>query len=156
MIRRSVIIFILVALSSCQLGPSKYALKSELTNQRSGGQACETTGPGFYTESGGDEVIAIKFSGGLDFFDLRPEGQNYSESPARWSKLSYNGVDTYAVLSTPSKLKVGDIDTIIGKQVCVTFYQGLFEDDELSLQAYSALAGQQCCGVLSKKKIVRE
>ncbi len=70
--------------------------------------------------------------------------------------LSYNRADTYAVLSRPEKLKVGEIESFTGNQVCVTFYRGLFEDDELGLEDYSALSGQQCCGTLSKKRIERD
>lgn len=156
MINRIIIIFLVVASSSCQILPSKYEFNSRLITQSNGGLACENAAPNFYSESGGDEVITVKFENSLQFFDLRPEGNIYSDSAVGWSKLSYNHDDIYAVLSKPEKLKVGKTKALTGSQVCVTFYQGLFKDKELKLQNFDDLSGQQCCGTLTKKLIVRE
>ena len=156
MFRIIIIIPLLVILSSCQIFPSEYEFNSKLVNQQNGGQVCESLSPGFYSESAGDEVINVNFGGGLKSFDLIPEGNTLSESTVKWSKLSYSRTDTYAVLSKPDKLKIGEMDSLTGGQVCVSFFPGLFEDTELGLQNFRALSNQQCCGLLTKKEIERE
>lgn len=101
----------------------------------------------------GSEVIAVNFNNSLKIIELTPEGDMKSEQPVSWSVRSYDGTEVYAFLSRPDKLKVKGINSYTGKNICITFNQKLFEDEDLELEKYRALADANCCGILTKKKI---
>jgi len=145
---------LLFLLTSCAtLLPSSHEYIALLTTQKDGGSNCENVNPSFYSQSGGDEIISVRFGNGMRFFDLRPAGETKSDSAVVWLKNTYDGSKIQARLSQPETLKVGAIDAYVGEQVCIMFNAELFRDDELGLEDFEILADQQCCGVLTKQKI---
>ena len=149
------LLFILLvsALNACTIVPPDYAYHADLVKQNNGALACETAGPVFYLEEAGDETITVSFTGSFAIVELAPEGAAVSGDAVRWSRKSYDGSATYAFLSRPEKLKVGDIDDYAGESVCVTFNPGLFTDEEAGMEKFSALSGAQCCGRLERVRV---
>lgn len=148
--------FLFIVLIFTVSGCSQYSFQSDLILAAESSQACQAVKPHAQIDNANSEVIAVNFNNSLSIIELTPEGDKKSAQPVSWSLRSYDRTEIYAFLSQPDKLKVNGINSYDGKNICITFKQKLFEDDELGLDEYRTLADANCCGILTKKKIEKD
>lgn len=141
-------------ISACSTGPilpPDNNFQAQLVIQTGGGDACSAVRPGLSATGGNDEVITIRFGESFKIVELRPEGDEISPDPVRWTETSENGSETYVLLTEPAQLLVGDLKDHVDQSVCVDFRPGIFTDEDFDgLHDFAALSGVECCGELEE------
>jgi hypothetical protein len=148
----SIFAFVVVLLtSSCVLLPPDNSFHAVLENQSDNGQSCLNARPTIFIDGGAAEILQVQFKDSFEIIELVPEGDERSDDPVKWSRLSSTGPEAWASLTRPGELEVGKIKKLTGSSICITFYPAMFASNE-DFEALQSLSGAECCGLLTEKK----
>lgn len=148
----SIFAFVVALLTrSCVLLPPDNSFQATLENQSDNGQSCLNTSPTIFIDGGAAEILQVKFKDSFALIDLIPEGDERSDGPVKWSKLSSTGPEALASLTRPGELEVGKINKLTGSSICITFHPALLESNK-DFEAFQSLSGVECCGLLTEEK----
>jgi len=112
--------------------------------------ACADIAPALDYAGVDNEVLTVSFRPISTVpAQLEPQmGDRRTDDEVPWSWEEPDGT-TYVTLARPPVLSRKKVMALVGRPVCVTFHEVVFEADELDGDTLGALSGQTCCGTMA-------